>query len=162
MGYYDVAQICLNGHTITRSARSSPDFTKKFCPKCGEETITTCPRCNQPIQGEYHVEGVVAIGCKDPPPPKFCHNCGGPYPWTEQKIQSAKALADEFDDLTSSVREKLKQSLDDLYRDTPQTEVAAVRFKKIMAKVGKESYAAMNEIIIGVLSEAARKCIFGS
>ncbi|MDR7451568.1 MAG: DUF2321 domain-containing protein [Armatimonadota bacterium] len=161
MGYYDVAQICLNGHTITRSARSSPEFTKKFCPECGEQTITTCPRCNQPIQGEYHVEGVAAIGFKDPPPPNFCHNCGEPYPWTERKIQSAKALADEFDDLSSSEREKLKQSLDDLYRDTPQTEVAAVRFKKIMAKVGKESYAAMKEIIIGVLSEAARKSIFG-
>jgi hypothetical protein len=61
----------------------------------------------------------------------------------------------------SSEREKLKQSLDDLYRDTPQTEVAALRFKKLMTKVGKESYSAMKEIIIGILSEAARKSLFG-
>lgn len=43
MGYYDVAQICLSGHTTMRSAHSSPEVTKKFCPKCGEQTITTCP-----------------------------------------------------------------------------------------------------------------------
>lgn len=156
MGHYDVAQVCLNGHTITRTACSSPEFTKKFCPKCGEQTITACPRCKESIQGEYHAEGIVPIGFGDPPPPNFCHNCGAPYPWTQRTIQSAQALADEFDDLYPSEREKIKQSLDDLYRDTPQTEVAAVRFTKIMANVGKQSYAAMREIIIGVLSQAAR------
>jgi len=160
MGYYDVSQICLNGHTITRSVHRSPEFIKRFCPTCGAQTITACPYCNNSIQGEYHVEGVVARS-EDPPPPNFCHNCGQSYPWTQRKIESAKALADEFDDLSSSEREKLKQSLDDLYRDTPQTEVAAIRFKKIMAKVGQESYAAMKQIIIEVLSEAARKSIFG-
>lgn len=161
MGYHDVSQICLNGHTITRNARRSPEFTKKFCDKCGEPTITACGSCNEPIQGEYHVEGVVALGFSGPSAPNFCHACGKPYPWTERRIDSAKALADEFDDLSPDDREKLKQSLDDLYRDSPQTEVAAIRFKKIMAKVGKESYSAMKEIIVGVLSEAARKSIFG-
>ncbi len=161
MGSYDVSQICLNGHTITRSARSSPEFTQKFCSKCGEQTITACIHCNHPIQGEYRGGGAVIIS-KDPPPPNFCHNCGKPYPWTERKIEAAKKLADEFDNLPSPEREKLKQSLDDLYRETPQTEVAAIQFKKIMAKVGQESYAAMKEILIGVLSEATRKLIFGS
>jgi hypothetical protein len=100
MDYYDVSQICLNGHTITRRAASSPEFTKKFCPKCSEETITTCPNCNQPIQGEFHVEGVMAVSFEVPPPPSFCHNCGHPYPWTNRRIESARALADEFDELS--------------------------------------------------------------
>lgn len=103
---------------------------------------------------------MVAIGFEDPPSANFYHHFGEPYHWAERKIQSAKALADEFD-LPSSEREKLKRSLDELYGDTPQTEVAAEWFKKIMAKVGKESCAAMREIAIGVLSEAARKSIFG-
>ncbi len=162
MGYYDIAQICLNGHTITRNAQSSPEFRRKFCPKCGEPTITNCPSCNTPILGEYHVEGVVFLGGKTPPPPNFCHACGAPYPWTERRIEAAKALADEFENLSSAEKEKLKRSLDDLYRDTANTEVATFRFKKLMAKVGQESYAAMKEILISIVSETVRKSLFGA
>lgn len=162
MGYYDVAQICLNGHTITRSARTSPEFTKKFCGKCGEATIAACQACNEPIQGEYHVPDVAFLGFNPPPPPSFCHACGKPYPWTQRRLDAAKALAEEFDGLSTDDRNLLKQSLDDLHHDGPQTQVAAARFKKIMSKVGKESYSAMKEIIVGVLSEAARKSVFGS
>lgn len=161
MGYHDISQVCMNGHVITRNARRSPEFTKKFCDKCGEPTIMACEACNEPIQGEYHVEGVAYLGFSDPPPPNFCHACGKPYPWTARRIDTAKALAEEFDELSKEDREKLKQSLEDLYRDSPQSEVAAVRFKKIMAKVGKESYGAMKQIVISVLSEVAKKSIFG-
>ena len=125
MGYHDVAQICLNGHVITENAQRSPEFRKKFCDKCGEPTTTQCPKCNAPIQGEYHVEGVVAIGF-NPVAPNFCHECGQPYPWTQRRIDAAKALAEDFEDLSNDERQKLKQSLDDLYRDSPNTEVAAV------------------------------------
>ena len=99
MGYYDVSQVCLNGHTITCNARRSPEFTQAFCSKCGEATVTACPECNEPIQGEYHVEGVVALGFSDPPPPNFCHACGNPYPWTQRRLDAAKALAEEFENL---------------------------------------------------------------
>ena len=162
MGYYDVAQVCLNGHIITRNAESAPEFRRRFCPKCGEPTITKCPHCQSPIPGEYHVEGVVVVTRHTPPPPKFCHACGAPYPWTERKIKAAKALADEMENLSPSEKKTLKQSLDELYRDTPEAEVAAVRFKRIMAKVGKESYIAMKEIMIGIVSEAVRKSLFGA
>ena len=162
MGYYDVAQVCLNGHVITRNAESAPELRREFCPKCGEPTIMKCPHCQAPIPGEYHIEGVAVVRRHVPPPPKFCHACGAPYPWTERKIEAAKVLADEMENLSPSEKNELKQSLDELYRDTPKTEVAAFRFKKIMAKVGKESYTAMKEIVIGVVSEAVRKSLFGA
>lgn len=40
---YDAAQICMNGHVITRMFHDSPEFRQNFCDKCGEKTITTCP-----------------------------------------------------------------------------------------------------------------------
>jgi len=161
MGYYDVAQICLNGHIITRNANSSPEFRQNHCKKCGEPTIMKCPSCNTDIQGEYHVDGVLVGGFKTPPPPNFCHECGQPYPWTERKIQAARELADEFDELSNEDREKLKSDLDNLYKDTPQTEVAATRFKRIMSKVGKDSYSAMKSIVTDITSETIKKSLFG-
>lgn len=162
MGHHDVSQICLNGHTISRSIRQSPEFARPFCTKCGEPTITNCAECNQPIPGEYHVEGIVAVGFSDPPPPSFCHACGRPYPWTQRGIASAIALAQEMEGLSESDREVLKQSLDDIQREGPGTELAAVRFKKIMAKVGMESYSSMKNIVVNVVSEAVRKTLFGA
>ena len=59
MGSYDIAQVCLNGHLINASTQRSPEFSKKFCSRCGAPTTTTCTQCDAPIQGEYHVEGIV-------------------------------------------------------------------------------------------------------
>lgn len=93
--------------------------------------------------------------------PPFCHACGKPYPWTAAKLDAARKLADELDELTPDEREKLKGTLDDLIRDTPRTQVASTRFKRIMSKVGMSSASAMREIIVDVLSEGAKKMIIG-
>jgi len=161
MDYYDVAQICVNGHIVTWNANSCPEFRKKHCPKCGEPTIIACTACCTPIQGEFHVEGVIAIGGGDSPPPSFCHECGKPYPWTAKRIEAARELADEFDELSVEDRDKLKKSLDDIFTDNPRTEISASRFKRIMAKVGKSSYETMKTVVVDVLSDAAKKVIFG-
>lgn len=161
MGYYDVAQICLNGHIITRNANRSPQLRQNHCKKCGEPTIMKCPSCGADIQGEYHVDGVFVGGFRTPPPPNFCHVCGHPYPWTERKIQAARELADQLEELTIEEREKLKSDFDVLAKDTPQTEVAATRFKRIMSKVGKDSYSAMRSIVTDIVSEALKKSLFG-
>jgi len=80
---YDVMQVCLNGHQITTSYKRYPEFRKEFCDKCGEKTITSCPKCNANIRGEYYVVGVIAVRGRTPVP-EYCHECGAPYPWTEK------------------------------------------------------------------------------
>ena len=162
MGWYDTSQVCLNGHVITDNATSSPEFMQKYCSECGEPTIITCPECKTKIRGEYQVEGALTIRSSTPIAPLFCHECGKPYPWTLRKINAAKELGDELDDLSVDEKKKLKSSLDDLIIDTPKTEIAIVRFKKLMSKVGKESYGAMKAIIIDIVSESVRKAIFGN
>jgi len=84
MGYYDVQQVCLNGHQITAKYNRSPELRKNFCPTCGERTIHQCPECNHPIKGEYHFDGVITVGFRTPVP-SHCENCGRPFPWTERK-----------------------------------------------------------------------------
>jgi hypothetical protein len=157
--YHDTAQVCLNGHVINDSYHTSPQFNKKFCDKCGEPTTTTCSICNEEIRGDYKAPGVFVFG-EHAPPPNYCHNCGQSYPWTQRRLQTAKDLTDEFDELDEDDRAKLKASLDDLVTESPKTELAGTRFKKIAGKLGKESALAIKSVITDILSETAKKMLF--
>ena len=86
--WYDVMQMCLNGHVITRAAISQPENKKKRCPDCGAETIMNCPQCGSPIQGFQHIPGVIHLG--DSKIPSHCHSCGEPYPWMEKTKTSTE------------------------------------------------------------------------
>jgi hypothetical protein len=160
MGVYRTAQIYQNGHVITTDADTAPELRADFCRQCGSKTTTKCPDCSASIRGHYHVDGVISLG-RNYAVPAFCHACGKPYPWTAAKLDAARELADELDELTPDEREKLKGTLDDLVRDTPRTQVAGTRFKRIMSKVGTSSASAMRDIIVDVLSETAKKMILG-
>ena len=69
-------------------------------------------------------------------------------------------MADELDELDEAERDKLKGSFDDLAKDSPQTQVAATRFKKIMAKLGTQSASALKSVVVDVVSETAKKMLF--
>lgn len=94
MGYHDVQQVCLNGHQITDKYNSSPQFRRKFCAECGAETIHRCPECNSEIPGDYHADGVVAIGFPTPVP-THCENCGKLFPWSKKKSELAAQVTGE-------------------------------------------------------------------
>lgn len=155
---YDTAQFCLNGHCITSCAATSPEFTSKFCRTCGAQCITHCPSCRSTIRGYFHVPGM--FGSVEISTPSFCHECGKPYPWVAANLEAAKSLADELDELQLDERELLKSSLEDLIRDTPKTQVAIVRFKKLLPKAGRGAAEAMRRLLIDVVSEAVKKSIW--
>ena len=159
MGYYDTAQVCRRGHVITGYHDKYPQLRQKFCDTCGEATITKCEVCGTAIRGGYHSD-VPILGASYDTPPDYCHNCGKPYPWTELKLQAAQELIGELDGLDDADRKLLKQSLDDLMADGPKTEVASLRFKRIMKKVGKESYEAVKTVVTDLVSESIKKTLF--
>ncbi len=103
MGYYDVQEVCLNGHQTTATYNSSPEFRRKFCQECGEETIHTCPQCNHPIKGYYNVEGF--IGFSKTPVPTHCEDCGAAYPWTLRKLEKVETVEAENYDASSLVEQ---------------------------------------------------------
>lgn len=115
--YYETMQVCLNGHLITERFHSSPEHRKKFCDKCGIETIFQCPKCNTDIRGKYIVPGVVAIGFRTPVP-KHCHECGTHYPWVK-----AKNNVKETDFLPFHLmKEKLKPAIRQFNKMFPLTD----------------------------------------
>ena len=161
MGYYDTAQVCLNGHLINDNYNGHPEHNQEHCEKCGELTIAQCQSCNTPIRGSYEVEGVFDFSPARERAANCCHNCGKPYPWTERGLKAAKELADELEELAPQEREDLKKSLDELVKDSPKAEVAGFRFKKLMKKAGAGSIEVMKTVVSDLLSETLKKSVFG-
>ncbi|WP_428739111.1 DUF2321 domain-containing protein [Sulfurimonas sp.] len=161
MGHYDTAQVCLNGHTINDTVNRHPEFNQKFCDKCGAETITACPECETPIRGDYHVDGVVAIGHQYTPP-SYCHNCGNAFPWLQTALESAQELLDIDESINDSDKALLINSMKEISKDTPKTEVNALKIKKIAKKLGSDTYDAFIKIAVDVGTEIAKKSLLGS
>jgi hypothetical protein len=161
MGTYRVAQICPNGHVATTAADQNPELREAFCSQCGDATIMQCPKCNASIRGDYHVEGIFGFG-GDYQPPAFCHNCGNAFPWTERKIASAVELVEVGADLPAEELAQFRADLTELTKDSPKTQVASLRFKKVMGKVGNSVASGVRDIVVDVLSEAAKKAIWGA
>jgi len=163
--WYDVAQICPNGRVINSAAKSRPEYNAQFCSRCGEKTTAECAHCHTPVRGsllhdiswsnhqaDYEVNYVR---------PSFCRTCGEAYPWTHRKLEAAKDLARELDGLDDAERQLLANSLDDIVRDTPSTSVAATRFKRLVAKGGAAAAEMFKDILTDIVSETAKKMIWG-
>lgn len=178
--WYDTAQICTNGHIINWMSIDKPGDNRRFCDKCGAQTITNCQYCNAMIKGYYHtIEWTKKDVIKafqealNPPPktllynlgltlPSFCPDCGKIYPWTEAKLKAAQELSDELESLSPEECDLLKKSIDDIVRETPQTTVAVSRFKRLVAKAGPVAADMYREILLPLLSEAVKKSIWPS
>lgn len=155
---YDVAQVCLNGHPTNASSTRMPQFNTRFCKDCGSETITACAKCEENIRGSYWGAGPT-YSSFEYEPPRFCHNCGHPYPWTAKALDAVRDLARQAENLSDAERQALADSLDDLVRDTPATPAAAQRVKLLLAKTAKGTGQAIRDVLVSVVTEAAKKSI---
>ena len=161
--HQDVAQVCLNGHLINEKSKALPELNREYCERCGSPTITQCPKCNSNIRG-YDPSGFEEIGWpgESYSNPSYCSNCGAAYPWTEAKIQAAREVVAELENIEPEERDILHKSIEDLVNETPKTELAAIRFKKAIAKSGKEAVGALKSILIDIVSETAKRIIWPS
>lgn len=151
MGNYDIALICKNGHKINSSSVDYPEFNSKFCKKCGAEAIDKCQYCGTPIRGLYS-EGFATYQV-----PSYCHECGKPYPWTEEKLKALEETIDLMDELNSTEKEEFRKSAVEISTDNPRTNLAALKIKRMGAKLGKEVWSSTKEILIQIASETALK-----
>jgi hypothetical protein len=155
---FDVAQICLNGHIVSEYAGTDPSYGGPFCTQCGAATIEACPKCNAPIRGHYHTPGVISF--QSIALPSYCHACGEPYPWTPEKIRAALELWVEESSATPEDAKQFQETLTELAKDSPRTQLAASRFKKAMTKVANPVASGIRDIIVDIISETAKKAIW--
>lgn len=88
-GFFEVMQVCKNGHQITANYNGAPQFRQDRCEKCGAETIYKCQKCGADIKGKYISANVIDLSSVDVP--LYCHKCGRAYPWA-LRLKIAKKL----------------------------------------------------------------------
>ncbi len=159
MGTYRVAEVCPNGHVVTSAADQYPEHREKFCSKCGEETLTKCPACQAPIRGIYETSRFGGYFGYDRP--AHCHNCGSAFPWTERRLSGAVEYLEAGTDLSADEIQQFRTDLVELTKDSPKTQVASLRFKNVMGKVGTTVACGGRDIFVFVVSETAKKSIRG-
>lgn len=156
MGYYHVAQICINGHCTCSSVDENPEMSQNFCKNCGKITITACPSCRAKIRGSYKEPGIIDL-CSTYHTPAYCYNCGAPYPWTQTALDSTKELIAEDENLHEDEKKKLSESLPDIMSVTPRTQLATTRIKKSLQVAGKYTADAIRQFVIDFGCELALK-----
>jgi hypothetical protein len=157
--FYDVAQVCENGHVANAMSETEPQRDQDFCSLCGAKTIRACPSCNTPIRGYHHIPALVD---GDYDRPAYCSKCGAPFPWIVAALEAACALADALDGLRPADPDELKRSLAELVKDTPNTRVAEAKVRQIVQRSGTDAVDAMRSALTDVISENVRKNVFGT
>jgi len=151
----DAAQLCLKGHLIVGSIQRDRDFGAPFCEECGSPTITSCQKCDWPIRGVSPTAWMANSGPYRPP--RFCGECGTPFPWTKTALDAAKSLTDEQDGLTPDEKAELKTSIDDLTSDTAVTPVAARKFKALLKKMAPQAGEILKALVLSIATGEAKR-----
>lgn len=140
--YYD-AHICLHGHVQSSGRRVlNPG---KHCAKCGSPNISDCPACKIPIRGEHrYSEGHYRL-------PQFCHNCGSPFPWMKERLDTAHDLLYHDDKLSLEERNKLWATLRYVMSD-PKSDLVPEKKKLIEINLQKAA-AATREAVTDLLAK---------
>lgn len=157
--YYDVQQVCENGHIRNDTIKYCPEANEEYCTLCGKKTITQCPKCSTDIRGAM----LISRPRGRPSPcesltvaPAYCLSCGKPYPWTENKILIAIQIFAEFGDLDKNEKKTIEQDIHNIAKDIPQAELSAMRIKRIWEKYGNIAYNVIMEFASKTAAEVLK------
>jgi hypothetical protein len=146
-GLYCDAQICLQGHV-----RSSEGYFERGerCTKCGSAYIDQCQYCRAPIRGR-----LAHFPMQPYDLPFFCHapECGLPYPWIEDKLETARELLHDIENLSRDERDELWDLLTSVMSD-PKSDWAPAKMKLIAIKLAKVSKAS-REVLLDFTAKVA-------
>lgn len=155
--WYDVQEVCLNGHLITNYAQSQPESRRAHCSSCGEKTISACLSCSAPLRGYHHMPGVIHFGSDDVD--RFCDSCGALMPWTERGLTSVLDIAAMSEALSETEQETLRDTVRALMVPSGQTEVAALKLRKVISRLDEYERAALLRTLKVHATEAAREAL---
>lgn len=158
MGMYHTAQICLNGHMINHQSDTYAEHNEKFCSKCGQPTITACPNCHAKIRGYYEVDGLIVPSVTSVP--KYCHECGSAYPWTQSILDNALELLSLDVDLDSNTKKTIQDAIPNLIVETPSTPISIEKYKFSVEKVSQFVRDGLHNLLVDVTSESIKKLLF--
>jgi len=150
-GRFYAAQICWRGHVQNANGG---DFKRgEHCPQCGEAFIDSCPRC------EVAIRGNATMDTAKYKLPYYCHACGNPYPWMDERLRTARELLDHDDKLTEDDRKALWADLKYVMSD-PKADLVPAKKKLINFKLEKATDW-VREAVLDLLAKTAAEVIKG-
>ncbi|MBZ5647488.1 MAG: DUF2321 domain-containing protein [Acidobacteriia bacterium] len=151
-GVHCSAQICLNGHVQHCDGASFE--SNVHCTRCGAPCIDECPRCKEPIRGADKYKPVDMYSR-----PQFCHACGRPYPWMEDRLNTARELLDHDDKLSLDDRKNLWGDLQYVMSD-PRADLVPAKKKLIGIRLEKATEY-VREAILDLIAKATAEVLKG-
>lgn len=151
-GQYDNSIICSNGHIVNEMVHRYPEDNLKYCEKCGAKSLDKCDKCNTLFKGNVYGNEYKL--------PLFCFNCGNVFPWTQLKIETAIELGLSSELINDQERDTLRSSTLEIIKDTPKTMLEAIKFKKVIYKIGNGTATMIKETLAAIISETAKKIIW--
>lgn len=143
-----VPRYCESGHYLgdvdARQAANAPPG----CGECGVAALAACPACGEHFASKLGEGGVYDLSGRDTLPDNYCIHCREPFPWTVAALEALEELAGELENLKPGQADLLVRSLPDLLAQTPRTEVAVVRLKKILATAAGDARAAIVSLLL--------------
>ena len=145
-GNYFTAQICTRGHVV--DAFGSPRI--KYCSECGAIVITCCSKCSTKLHG-HHVTSLPTSGITVP---SFCAVCGHPFPWMEDKLNTARELLYHVEDLSIDEKNELWELLSYvLSGDSELLKAKEILFREKLKKAGKRVSGEVKDFICTLMAK---------
>lgn len=96
------------------------------------------------------------------PVPKYCRNCGKPFPWTIKELDSFDELLNLEENLKSTEKESLKKSVNLISGDDSLAKINASIIKAYLSKTDKTVGPLIYQFLVDFASETAKKVLTGS
>ena len=139
-GRYYNAQICLQGHVRSSDGRYEPG---EHCTKCGAACIDDCQYCGAPLRGQLANSSMRHYDL-----PFFCPapECGIAYPWMQDRLETARELLDDTENLSVDERDEVWDLLKFVMSD-PKSDWVPAKTKLVCAKLAKVSTASRDILL---------------
>jgi hypothetical protein len=144
-GTHCTAQLCKQGHI--QHCDGSPFNESVHCTVCGSKCIDECTHCQEPIRGADAYRHMSYVR------PQFCHGCGQPYPWMEERLRVARELLDNDDKLSEEDRQSLWGDLQ-YVMSSPKADLAPAKRKLIDIKLAPAT-GWIRDAVIDLLAKTA-------
>ena len=151
-GLHCAVQICLAGHV--QHYNGTPFDLNGHCTKCGTRVIAECSRCGEPIRGVEKYKSKTGYDR-----PRFCHKCGYPYQWMEDRLRTARELLEHDDQLSLEDRNSLWDDLRFVMSD-PKADLVPAKKKLIDIKLGKAS-AYVKDALLDLIAKTMAEVLKG-
>ncbi len=151
-GIHCCAQICTRGHV--QHCDGMPFRVNAHCKKCGAACIDACSKCKEPIHGSEIYSSAASYVRPD-----FCHGCGQPYPWMEDRLTTARELLYHDDKLSLEDRNALWDDLQFVMSD-PKADLVPAKRKLIEIKLTKAG-GYVREALLDLMAKTASEFLKG-